>query len=82
MVLVNLARLHVTIEPAVDGLEGDAKFLGELGLTEPVFEPVGIELVDQVFRRGRSGYQERGGVRWQAHPMLLTERIPDPHSPS
>jgi len=32
MVFVNLARFHVTIEPSVNGLEGDTKLLGELGL--------------------------------------------------
>ena len=48
MVLMYLARLHVAMEPAVDGLEGDAELLGELWLAEPVFEPVGVEPVNEV----------------------------------
>ena len=48
MVLVDLARFHVSVQPAVDGLEGDPELLGELGLAEPVFEAVDTELVDEV----------------------------------
>ena len=56
MVLVNLARLHVAIEPAVDGLEGDAELLGELGLAEPVFEAIGVEPINEVLGHGKYGY--------------------------
>ena len=57
---MNLSRSHPAVEPAVDGLEGDAELLSELRLTKPVFEAVGIELVNQVFRHGRLavGYNE------------------------
>lgn len=50
MILVDLAWLHVAVKPTVDGLEGDAELLGELRLAEPVFETVGVELVNQVLR--------------------------------
>jgi len=52
---MNLSRSHAAVEPAVDGLEGDAKFLSELWLAEPVFEPVGVKLVNQVLGHGGLG---------------------------
>ena len=58
VVLVNLARLHVAVKPAVDSLEGNAKFLGELGLAQLVFEAVGVELVNQVLRHGELRYND------------------------
>jgi len=56
VVLVNLARLHMAVEPTIDGLEGDTKFLGELWLTEPVFEAVGDELVNEILAHSRYEY--------------------------
>ena len=50
------AGFHVAVEPAVDGLEGDTELLGKLRLAEPVFKPVGVELVNQVLRHGRPVY--------------------------
>ena len=52
MILVNLTRFHVAVEPAVDGLEGDAELLGKLELAELVFESIGVELVNQIMRHG------------------------------
>ena len=52
---MNLTRLHVAVEPAIDGLEGDAEFLGKLRLAEPVFEAVGVELLNEVWWHGRFG---------------------------
>ena len=56
MVLMYLARFHVAIEPPIYGLEGDAKFLGEPWLTKPVFEAVGVELINEVLGHSRYGY--------------------------
>ena len=55
---MNLARLHVPIKPAIDGLEGDVQLLGELRLAELTFKTVGIELVNQVLRPDAIGYNE------------------------
>jgi len=52
MVFVDWAWLHMSIQPAVDGLEGDAELLGKLGLAQFVFEAVGIELVNEVLGHG------------------------------
>ncbi len=52
VIFMNLTRLHVAPDPAVDGLEGDTQLLGKLRLAEPMFEPVGVELVNQVLRHG------------------------------
>ena len=58
MVLMDLAWFHVPIEPAVNGLEGDAELLGELGLAQLVFKAVGVELVNEVLRHGELGYND------------------------
>lgn len=50
MVLVNLARLHVPVKPAVDGLEGNTEFLGEFDLTDSAVETVGVESVNEISR--------------------------------
>ena len=54
VIFVNLAWLHVPVEPAVDGLEGDSEFLGKLGLAELMFKAEDIELVNEVLRHGES----------------------------
>ena len=54
MVLMHLAWFHVPIEPAVNGLEGNAKLLGELRLAELAFEAVDLEPVNQILRHGGS----------------------------
>ena len=38
----------MSVEPTVDGLEGDTELLGKLGLTEPVFETILLEGFNQV----------------------------------
>ena len=68
MVLMYLAGLHVAVEPAVDGLEGDAEFLGQLWLAKPVFEAVGIELINEVLGHSRYGYDITSYNACQANP--------------
>ena len=52
MIFVNLARLHVAVEPTVDGLESDAQLFSELGLAKFAFKSVGIESINQVLWHG------------------------------
>ena len=53
---MNLAGFHVAVEPAIDGLEGHAKLLGELRLTKPMLEAVGVELINEILGHSRCGY--------------------------
>ena len=53
---MNLARFHVAVEPAIDGLEGDAKLLGELRLTKPMLEAVSVELINEILGHGKYEY--------------------------
>ena len=48
MRLVDFTGLHMPVEPTVDSFEGDTELLGELWLAESSFEPVGVELVNEV----------------------------------
>jgi len=56
MVLVNLAGLHVPIQPAVDSLESNPELLGELWLAELVLEAIGDELINEIFGHVRYWY--------------------------
>ena len=52
MVLLDLAGFDVAVDPTVDGLEGDPEPLGQLDLAKLVFQPVGVQRLDQIFRHG------------------------------